>query len=979
MLNNRHTKKCYRNNLIRQGIKLLIILVALFLFTQCKTKLPFKGELEENFRNPPLENRPLAFWDWLNGYVDTTRMVYELKEMKDKGMQGALIWDVGALMDPEKMIPAGPAFLGRESLGYISLALKTAGQLGLNLGMITSSSWNAGGDWITDADAIKEILISHQVVTGPSNKAITINKPAGRRGQPEVFSLISSVAIPCSESGKIDYIKDKPVSLNEYTIEGKYIHWEVPEGKWDVISFFMCNTGQELVCPGPNSKGLMIDHLSRQATKVHFDTILARLDRISASVHLKYLEVDSYEAWTTKDWTPGFVEEFKSRYGYDPYPLLPLLFGYRSEDSIVGERFLGDYRRLVSDLMIENHFKQASDIVNEHGIQLFAEAGHGGSPRVEPLKALGNTHVPMGEFWNRQRHWITKEAACAAHIYGKKVVASESLTGWNHWQHGPTDYKQLCDIAFCEGLNQIVFHTFAHNPEMAGKPGFAYHAGEHLNVNATWWEMARPFMDYLARCSYMLRQGNFVGDVCLYYGDQAPNLVPPKRIDPNYTPDMPGIFPHWFYDESKCPHCGMPKPINPGPLLGYDYDYINAEIITTSLRTENGNLFLPHGQSYRVMMIPDREDISLEVLKSLEKLVYEGAMIIGRKPVRATSLKNYPDCDAEVKTIADKLWGRCDGEQVFSNNYGKGIVYWGKSVTEVLEELDIHPDFQAQGIDNSDRHIDYIHRRTVTEDIYFVSNSSEKEEKVTCIFRVDKNKIPEIWDPETGLIQRKMKYSGTENGTSIELIMDPLASRFVVFRNQSAGINDAGLHCDLQYGFTDLRKKEGIRSIDLTDNWDVSFDPAMGGPETWHFNKLVSWTDIDQDGIRYYSGSASYSREFSIEEGSLASDADAFVVFEDIQEMARVIINGNDCGIVWIPTYKTRITPYLKNGTNKITVEVVNTWNNRIVGDIRNAGKKPFTTTNAKVKFKETSPLLKSGLTGKAEIVFIKTEEMKTK
>jgi hypothetical protein len=223
---------------------------------------------------------------------------------------------------------------------------------------------------------------------------------------------------------------------------------------------------------------------------------------------------------------------------------------------------------------------------------------------------MGHTDVPMGEFWNRQQFWVTKEAASAAHIYGKKIVASESLTGWQNWQHGPTDYKQLCDIAFCEGLNQVFFHTFAHNPEIAGKPGFAYHAGEHLNVNATWWEMARPFMDYLSRCSYLLRQGNFVGDACLYYGDQAPNLVPPKRIDPNIAP---------LYADSRCLHCGQPKPVNPGELAGYDFDYINAEIITTTLKTKNGKLVLPNGQSYRVMLLPDRTDISLEVLRSLEK------------------------------------------------------------------------------------------------------------------------------------------------------------------------------------------------------------------------------------------------------------------------------------------------------------------------------------------------------------------------
>lgn len=949
-----------------------IFFATVIFFSNCK-KQTFQLS-EDNFKNPPVENRPLAFWPWLNGTVDTTKMVYELEEMKDKGMQGAFIWDVGALNDPEEVIPVGPAFLGPKSLDYISLALKTSGRLGLNLGMISSSSWNAGGDWIDEDDGIKELLSVSQLVEGPTLQKIKPGIPTSPRGYVKVYSLLTSIAIPYTENKEIDYSTDKIINLDSLKSEDDIIGWEVPEGKWEVLSFFMCNTGQNLVCPSPNSSGLMIDHLSKRANQNNFDTILTRLAKASPPEHpLKYLEVDSYEVWTATDWTPGFIEEFKSRYEYDPVPFLPLLKGYNSKDSIVAKRFHGDYSRLVSDLMIENHYGFSTQMANEHGMKMFAEAGHGGFPRVDPLKAMGHTDVPMGEFWNRQRHWVTKEAASAAHIYGKKVVASESLTSWQQWQQGPTDYKQLCDIAFCEGLNQIVFHTFAHNPEIAGKPGFAYHAGEHINVNATWWEMARPFMDYLSRCSYLLRQGNFVGDVLLYYGDDAPNLVPPKRIDPNYTPDMPGIFPHWFYDESKCPHCGKPKPINFGQLEGYDYDYINAEVITTDLRAEGGKLELPLGQTYRVMMIPDRKDISLEVLKSLEKLVHEGAVIIGTKPERTTSLKDYPGCDAEVKVLADKIWGNCDGRTVLSNQYGKGTVFWGKTLEEVMEELKISPDFEVKGIDNCDRHIDYIHRQTEAEDIYFVSNSSQSMQNFTAIFRVDANRIPEIWDAETGLVQREVEYSKAENGIQIEFIMDPLASRFVIFRNKSEGNNDSRLGYDLQYGFHKKKKAIGTdESIDITDNWELSFDSLMGGPESYQLAKLSSWTDIEDDGIKYYSGKAIYNRSFSIGEELLSKGAEAYVVFQDIQEMASVHINGHDCGIVWTPPYKANITQYLKAGENNITVEVINTWNNRIVGDVSNPAGKQYTQTNIKYKFKSDKPLLKSGLMGKAEILLIK-------
>ncbi len=954
------------NKLLSLVKKIAILLITILLLAQCNTATSDGGSLEEGFTNPAGENRPLALWPWLNGYVDTVKLVYELEQMKEKGMRGALIWDVGSLMDPEKMIPAGPAMLGEQSLKYFSLALRTGKELDLDIGWFASSSWNAGGPWVEEANASMELLSSRQVVEGPSKQGITIEKPRGTYGEPGRYSLISSLAVPFSEEKVIDYSGDQTILLEEYTSEDGFIEWEVPEGKWEIISFFMANTGQELECPSPNSNGLVIDHLSRIATQNNFDSVLSRLASVnSPENHLKFYMLDSYEVWPMTDWSPLLVQEFRERYGYDPLAYLPLLRGYSSNDSVLAERFRGDYHRLVSDMMIENHFAQSVEIADKHGFEMITEAGHGGYPRVDPLKALGNSHIPMGEFWNRMRFWVTKEAASAAHIYGKKVVAAESLTGWNHWAHGPTDFKQLIDVAFCEGLNQIVFHTFDHNPEIAGKPGFVYHAGEHVNVNTTWWEMARPFMDYIARCSYMLRQGNFVGDALLYYGDQAPNLVPPKRIDPNIKP---------IFTDEQCLHCGKPKPVNVGELPGYDYDYINADIITSTLYTKDGKLLLPNGQSYRVMLLPDRVDISLEVLLSLEKLVSDGAVVIGPKPERTTSLENYPECDSELKVIADKMWGACDGKKIFSNSYGNGRVYWGMSVKQVLEELQILPDFQVKGIENGDWHIDHIHRRTETEDIYFVSNSSTREEEFSCVFRVDADRIPEIWDAETGLIQREVEYTVVENGISMEFIMDPLASRFVVFRDKSAGKDDEGLSYNLQFGFRVMQKGEmSLEKMDLSEDWEVRFNPALGAPESYAFNKLESWTTADHEGINYYSGKATYNKEFSLDEESLSGNTEAYLVFGDIQEMARVYVNGNDCGIVWLPPYKARITPYLEAGTNNISVQVINTWNNRIVGDIRNPNKEPYTRTNAKARFNEDSPLLESGLMGKAHLLLYQT------
>lgn len=230
--------------------------------------------------------------------------------------------------------------------------------------------------------------------------------------------------------------------------------------------------------------------------------------------------------------------------------------------------------------------------------------------------------------------------------------------------------------------------------------------------------------------------------------------------------------------------------------------------------------------------------------------------------------------------------------------------------------------------------------------------------------------IPELWDAETGLIQRKVAYTKLENGISINLVLGPLSSRFVVFKEQSTGENDAGLATDLQFG---LPKEDQLSIIDLTRDWQVSFDTAMGGPNTYSMKTLTSWPDIDLAGIKYYSGTAAYTKAFTVGEG-LSKQTDAYIAFEDIQETARLFVNDNDCGILWAPPYRANITRYLKTGTNKIRIEVTNTWNNRIVGDLRNPDRRAYTRTNAASKFGENSSLLKSGLIGKAAILFSNSE-----
>ena len=375
--------------------------------------------------------------------------------------------------------------------------------------------------------------------------------------------------------------------------------------------------------------------------------------------------------------------------------------------------------------------------------------------------------ISRGEFWNGSQFWVVKEAASAAHIYGQQIVDAESFTGWRHWQDGPLEYKRLADTAFCDGLNRITFHTFAHTPPSGGVPGNMYHAGEQFNVNTTWWPKAAPMLSYFSRSCYLLQQGLPVADVCYYYGDDSPNLVATRRIGPDSK----------RLDGATCAHCGRPNPAPVDALgTGYDYDVINSDVIENRMETKDGRVVLPHGVGYEVIVLPERPDIPLSTLTKLETLVREGATLLGPKPERDTTLADYPRRDEQIKAIAERMWGAGKAEQA----YGKGrVIADRKRVREILQQRGIGPDF-AYSSPGKPADLDYIHRRTQDADIYFVTNTTMEDAEADCTFRVTP-RLPQFWHADTGKIEPCTDYTRVPGGMKLKLRLPPAGSVFVVF------------------------------------------------------------------------------------------------------------------------------------------------------------------------------------------------------
>ena len=712
--------------------------------------------------------------------------------------------------------------------------------------------------------------------------------------------------------------------------------WEVPDGEWTIVRTGYTTTGHRVSCSTRGGEGPEMDWLDRRAMDLHFKSMAEVLLDDSAPLvgkSLKYLHDDSWEVGLP-NWTRGFLDEFQKYRGYDARPYLPALAGHAVGSPEISDRFLYDLRKTIADCLAENHYARFAELARGRGVGIHPEAGGPCWPKVVPmdaLKNLGHCDIPMGEFW-QSGHWHEgtnqntngKQTATAAHIYGKRWVTAEAFTSIGlHWEEGPAELKPTADIAFCEGINRCVHHTATSTRPEDGQPGYEYFAGTHFNPNITWWEQAGAWTDYLARCQWLLSRGLFVADVLYYNGDGTPNLVEPKHIDPALG-------------------------------VGYDYDVCNSEVLLTRLRVKDGRLVLPDGMSYRVLALPDRRTMALEVLQKVKELVADGATVVGPRPEQDPGLKNHPQCDEQVRKLAGELWGECDGKTVQQRQFGQGRIVWGHSLREVLAASSVARDFEYVGQDEK-AFLDFIHRTDSACEIYFVANRLARDEAVRCTFRVS-GRQPELWDPISGTMRDAAAFSQADGRTTVPWEFAPYGSIFVIFRRP--------IPRDRQ-GTADGNSPRSSDAVELQNAWTVKFAPQWGGPESVRFEKLCDWTKADADGVKYYSGTATYVSEKFAQPASLVRKASSPIYLDlgEVKNVARVRLNGKDLGVLWTRPFRVEITGAVKSADNRLEIEVTNLWPNRLIGDAALPPEKRFTRTHVS-KFTKDTPLLPSGLLG---------------
>jgi len=743
-----------------------------------------------------------------------------------------------------------------------------------------------------------------------------------------------------TQARKRSWQRGRSVELTKFMDDEGRLTWDVPAGSWRVLRVGYTLHGRKTKCVGSGPGGLEIDPMSAAAMDAHFAETGAKLIADAgplAGKTLQYFHIDSWELGQPT-WTPAMREEFRRRRGYDLLAFLPALLGKTVNGDDTTRRFLADYRRTAADLVAANYYGRLRELTLKGGLR--GTHPESGGPFfkhwIDGLQCEGINDIPMGELWKRnaepgggitwppQKNPSVKQAACAAHVYGKPICQAEAFTSFApDWTATPWNMKDIGDEAFCHGLTRYVLCFWVHQPKLQAKPGYQWaHVGTHFDTNITWWNMSHAWLTYIARCQYMLRQGLFVADFAYFQGEEIPGFIAPRDRQ---------------------------EPLRPA---GFDYDVLSAEALLNRAAAKDGRLVLPDGMSYRYLVLPHRANwaASAAVLRKIKELAEGGVTVVGARPAQAPGLANYPECDKQVKKLADALWGPAS-PPAGKRKAGSGRVIWGMTLDEIVKTNALAPDVEFRDASPQAK-LDWIHRRGAGGDIYFLSNQGAVHASVVAVFRVG-GKQPELWDAVTGKLRDLPDWRQQDDRAAVPLEFAPRQSLFLVFRKKAeiGRLKGAG-------NFPKLKS-----AGEVVGPWKVSFDPKWGGPGLVIFKELDDWSKRPEPGVRYFSGTAIYRTTFELPATIGKSARRVYLDLGRVKNLAAVRLNGKNLGVVWTAPWQVEITDAVKPTGNSLEIDVVNLWPNRLIGDASLSTEKRRTVTNVKT-YKKNSPLLESGLLG---------------
>ncbi len=856
------------------------------------------AEQHRLFADPPDSSRIMMRWWWFGPAATKPELTRELEEMKAAGIGGVEIANLYPLaLDDKSTGFKNTPFLSPEHLEALHFAAQEARRLGLRMDVTLCSGWPFGGGHIPVTEAAGELRVESRSIEPGT---VSAQAPFVDSGEEWIAGFLlpnpaDKDAIAGSES------LAAPVS-------GRYSFPPSAQTR-TLISFLSSRTGMMVKRPSVGAAGFVLDHYDRAATEEHLHAVGDRLLSAFGDQPPYAVFSDSLEVYAS-DWSPALLAEFQRRRGYDLRPLLPALVMDSGPETAAIRH---DWGRTLTEMADENFLTPIEDWAKGHGTQFRAQV-YGFPPVTLWSNRLAD--LPEGEgkaTFNMWREFSdTRWAASAGHLFHRPVISSETWT-WLHspaFRATPLDMKAEADLHFLQGINQLVGHGWPYSPETAGEPGWRMYAAAALNEHNPWFFAMPELTRYLQRVSYALRLGEPANDVALLLPNDDVWASFSARLQTRRSPTSSAGFDesgsNVSIDESMDKFLG--KQVIAQVLdAGFNLDLIDADAIDAV------------GIPYRVLILPAVDRLPVSTYEKILNFARRGGIVIAtrRKPATAPGLMKAEQDSARLAEISQALF---NGDLPLAHFIEDESTLGAALASYTAPDLKLSPATPEIG---------FIHRRLRGGNLYFVANTSNERKHVKAHFR-DAAAHAENWDAFTGEI------SGLANPQNIDLELEPYESRLIFLSDTATA---AAPH----------RNKAVKLVADLSRQWNVTFGE---GQPTVEMDRLSSWSDDEK--TRFYSGRATYEKNFDLPPGSVRPGTSLVLDFgpgtreplpsppgpnnmraylvPPIREAAEVYVNGKLAGDVWRPPFCLDVARFVHEGKNDLRVVVSNTAINELAG-----------------------------------------------
>jgi hypothetical protein len=800
------------------------------------------------------------------------------------------------------------------------------------------------------------------------------------------FRDIAILAVPAS--GDID--PSKIIDLTKSFKQGR-LDWDAPEGKWQVFRLAHAPTGAN-PHPLPDEligKTLEVDKLSRDLNRFHWDQVIEPMKEHLGPYlgkSMKHFLIDSYEAGA-QNWTPAFREEFQKRKGYDPLPWLVTRHNRTVGDGNLSERFKWDQDDVIHTLFHENGWMTGHDKMKAVGMDLQFEP-YGG--QFDTVEGTALADLPMGEFWTGGGGSISSVITASARAAGRTVVGAEAFTGpptLSKWSETPGFLKRSADGTFASGANRLILHHWVHQPfDDRYKPGMGMGWwGTHFNRHQTWAKDGTAFYQYLGRTQALLQSGETPSDFVSVGKSQGSDIISWRefREGVKVRDGRIVLSSGRSYPFLGIPHDGMmspgdvkkiealleqgavivcSKPSGAPGLAGYPQS--DAEVKASTLWNDGPVRAVGKGKLYTkgdtgaavsdfkitpMIRFPGASGVSGTARQTRDETLF---FVANTTPKTNTFTASF-----RVKGLRPELWDAETGSirfaPVWRQKDGRTEVDLTldtyRSIFVVFRDAKLPADHVVSVVSQSagDDSLEIVKARfgaaagnrwmDVTDKLKELSDNGALQ--IASIH-------PGVFgdDPAPNVVkQLELEYrlkgksltATVDEGKPLDLGTPSTAAKPALTAAADGSVtvsSTTATRAELVFASgkrQPITLAAPVTPVTIKGPWTVVLDSPVEAKQTLPLPELVNLADHEASAVKYFSGTATYSKKFEM------SDLKSQIILDlgTVRDLARVTLNGKDLGVLWQAPFKLDITSALKTGGNLLEIAVTNTWHNRLVGD----------------------------------------------